>query len=83
MTVFFLQLENYTPSETDDIDLGLIVRGRQGQYPSESEELEKGNRPKLRRNIPCWSTDKCGTHFRFGNGNSTDDEMSFATKVTF
>ena len=59
----------------------LIVRGRLGQYPTESEVNDDG--PKLTRNIPCWSRGKCGQHFRFGNGDSTDDEMSFASKVTF
>ena len=80
MTVF-LQLENYTPSEAADIDLGLIVRGREGQYPilSDGKKYEED----LHRNIPCWNKSKCGIHFRFGDGDSTDDEMAFATKVTF
>lgn len=77
----FLRLENYTPNDPRPIDLGLIVRGRKGQYPSDSEELEGDHdRPELNRNIPCWTRKKCGKHFRFGDGDGTDDEMSFATK---
>lgn len=77
----FLRLEDYLPSGTNDIVLPLIVRGRLGQYPNKTEEIEGDDeRHELTRNIPCWSRGKCGRHFRFGDGDGTDDEMSFASK---
>ena len=33
--------------------------------------------------MPCLKVGKCGKHYRFGNGNDTDDEMSAASKVKF
>ena len=79
---FFLQLENYTSSEAKDIELGLIVRGRKGQNPSKDEDI-KGRDSKPKRKMPCLKVGKCGKHYRFGNGNDTDDEMSAASKVKF
>ena len=83
MTVFS-QL-NYLSGKTGEVIMRLIVQGRLGQYPNKSEELgvSRNKRPHVTRNIPCWSRGKCGKHFRFGDGDGTDDEMSFASKVTF
>ena len=82
---FFLQLENYTSSKAKDIELGLIVRGRKGQNPSKDEDIKGSDgKPKnLKRKMPCLKVGKCGKHYRFGNGDDTDDEMSAASKVKF
>ena len=82
--IFFLQLENYTSSEAKDIGLGLIVQGRKDQNPKKDEDIKgsDGRHKKLNRKMPCRKIGKCGKHFRFGDGNDTDDEMSAANKVT-
>ena len=83
--IFFLQLENYTSSEANDIELGLIVQGRKVQNQRKDGDIEDsdGKHKKLNRKMPCRKVGKCGKHFRFGDGSDTDDEMSAANKVTF
>lgn len=75
---FYLRLENYTSSETKDIELGLIVKGRKNRGPRKDEDIKESDiRQKL---MPCRKVGKCGKRFRFGSGAKDDDEMSAASK---